>query len=164
MTIWTQLIPVLEKQTTKQLRQRYAQLFGEATNANNRVWLLRRIAWRLQAQSEGGLSERAKNRAMELANDADLRLSPPTLRRPKTACPKPIAAIAPSADRRLPVPGTLLCRPYKGKQVRVKVLDQGIEYEGRLFPSLSAVAKAITGSHTNGYLFFRLGQYQGARS
>jgi hypothetical protein len=164
MILWNQLLPTLEKLTTKQLRLRYAQLFGETTNANNRVWLLRRIAWRLQAQAEGGLSERAKKRALELANDADLRLSPPTPRRPRKARAEPIVATVPGVDRRLPVPGTLLCRPYKGKQVRVKVLDQGIEYEGRLFPSLSAVAKAITGSHTNGYLFFRLGQYQETRS
>ena len=67
-------------------------------------------------------------------------------------------------DGRLPVPGTVLCRPYKGKEVRVKVQAQGIEYEGNQYPSLSAVAKAITGSHTNGFLFFRLGKYQGGKA
>jgi hypothetical protein len=164
MILWTQLVPALEKLSTKQLRQRYAELFGESTNANNRIWLLRRIAWRLQAQAEGGLSERAKKRALELANDADLRLSPPTPRGPKKSTAPITQAPVPSSDRRLPVPGTLLCRSYKSKQVRAKVLAEGIEYEGKIFPSLSAVAKAITGSHTNGFLFFRLGQYQGARS
>ena len=59
-------------------------------------------------------------------------------------------------DPRLPLPGTTLSRAYKGVDVRVKVLDEGFEYEGEAFKSLSAVAKAITGTHTNGFLFFRL--------
>ena len=58
-------------------------------------------------------------------------------------------------DPRLPAPGTILTRPYKGQLVQVQVLTEGFAYGGRVYPSLSAVAKAITGSHTNGYLFFR---------
>src|SRR5215471_17412136 len=60
-----------------QLRARYCTLFGEATRAGNKSWLIKRIAWRLQALAEGDLSERARQRAKELANDADLRLSSP---------------------------------------------------------------------------------------
>ncbi|MFT3881787.1 MAG: DUF2924 domain-containing protein [Gemmatales bacterium] len=165
MPIWSALIPELNQLTTKQLRQRYFELFGDATHAANRVWLIRRIAWRVQAQVEGGLSERAKLRALELANDCDIRLSPPTHRRTsrvqKPATPSNGLA---GWDRRLPVPGTILCRVYKGKEIRVKVQAQGIEYEGMNYASLTAVAKAITGSHTNGYLFFRLGKYQGGRA
>ena len=81
MQVWSDLIPELDRLTTKQLRQRYLELFGDSTNAANRVWLMRRIAWRLQSQAEGGLSERALLRAEELAHDADIRLSPPTMRR-----------------------------------------------------------------------------------
>jgi hypothetical protein len=40
--------------------------------------------------------------------------------------------------------------------LQVKVLRRGLEFEGKIYPSLSAVAKAITGSHCNGFLFFRL--------
>jgi hypothetical protein len=58
-------------------------------------------------------------------------------------------------DPRLPPPGTILTRPYKGQQLHVQVLTDGFAYAGRVYPSLSAVAKVITGSHTNGYLFFR---------
>ncbi len=54
--------------------------------------------------------------------------------------------------------GTVITRPYKGKTVQVKVLVDGFEYEGVVIGSLSAVAKKITGSHCNGYHFFRLGQ------
>lgn len=56
----------------------------------------------------------------------------------------------------LPLPGTVLTKDYKGRLLRVLVLDNGFEFEGARFQSLSAVAKAVTGSHTNGYLFFRL--------
>ena len=48
-----------------------------------------------------------------------------------------------------------MTRPYKGQQLLVQVLTDGFAYAGRVYPSLSAVAKAITGSHTNRYLFFR---------
>ena len=63
--------------TVTQLRQRYADLFGEITQVGNKQWLVKRIAWRWQAQAEGDLSERARQRALHLANDADLRLNPP---------------------------------------------------------------------------------------
>src|SRR5580698_4637566 len=70
-------LAALRKMSMKELRSRYAEAFGETTNANNKQWLVKRIAWRLQAATEGDLSERARRRAAELANDADLRLSPP---------------------------------------------------------------------------------------
>jgi hypothetical protein len=59
-------------------------------------------------------------------------------------------------DGRLPPPGTVLSRPYKGGTVQVQVLANGFEYRGEVFRSLSAVARAVTGSHCNGFLFFRL--------
>jgi hypothetical protein len=59
-------------------------------------------------------------------------------------------------DHRLPLPGTVLTRWYKGKTLSVQVLRHGFEYQGQVYKSLSATAKAITGSHTSGYFFFRL--------
>src|SRR5262249_18715686 len=73
-------LAALQQMSIKDLRDRYAEAFGEGTNANNRAWLIRRIAWRLQALAEGDLSERARRRAAELANDADIRLSPPKIK------------------------------------------------------------------------------------
>jgi hypothetical protein len=58
-------------------------------------------------------------------------------------------------DGRLPLPGTILTRWYKGQTLKVQVLRHGFEYECRVYKSLSAAARAITGSHTSGYLFFR---------
>src|SRR5438270_6800480 len=105
----------LQRLTVPQLRARYAEIFGETTNANNRLWLVKKIAWRLQALAEGGLSERARQRAAELANDADLRANPP----PTIPMPVPTEAAAtrPPADDRLPPPGTILTRPYKGTRL-----------------------------------------------
>lgn len=75
----------LQRLSPKELRQRYAELFGDEPRTWNRTWLFRRLAWRLQSLAEGGLSERAKQRAAELANDADLRLTPPVARVPEVA-------------------------------------------------------------------------------
>ena len=154
----------LQRLGAGQLRQRYAELFGEPTNANNKAWLLKRIAWRLQALAEGDLSERARRRASELACDADLRLNPPRAALPETpateAQPR-TRTLEFQTDPRLPPPGTVLTRKYKGRVLQVQVLHHGLEYDGQVYKSLSAVAKAITGSHCNGHLFFRMGKYGG---
>ena len=151
-------LAALGQLTVSGLRARYAELFGDETRVGNKVWLIRRIAWRLQALAEGDLSQRARQRAAELAHDADVRLSPP---RPALTVPVPAPATPPPRSRRephprLPPPGTILARSYKGENLQVRVLRHGLEFEGTVYPSLSAVAKAITGSHCSGYRFFRL--------
>jgi hypothetical protein len=146
----------MERQSIGELKARFAELCGYLPGTRNRIWLIRRIAWKLQANAEGGLSERALARARELAQNADLRTTAPR--------PKPIAAgvaskvtkVAFDTDSRLPVPGSCITRAYKGRTLRVVVRDDGFEFEGERFKSLSAVAKHITGSHCNGYLFFGL--------
>ena len=55
-------------------------MFGEESRSNHKQFLFRRIAWRIQALAEGGLSERARRRALEIANDADLRIRAPKTR------------------------------------------------------------------------------------
>ncbi len=154
----TREVARLQRLTTKELRGRYAEVFGEPTPANNRTWLVRRIAWRLQALAEGDLSERARRRAAELANDADLRMSPPRAQSPAPAAEAGTSSgpVGRERDGRLPPPGTVLARRYKGRELRVLVRDDGFEFEGERYASLSAVAKAATGSHCNGFLFFGL--------
>ena len=147
-------VAALDRLTVGQLRQRFAELFGEATLASNRAWLVKRIAWRMQALAEGDLSERARRRAAELARDADLRLNAPRSQTTPATSLEPVTVPAP-VDHRLPPPGTILTRPYKGQRVQVQVLTEGFAYAGRVYPSLSAVAKAVTGSHCNGFHFFR---------
>jgi hypothetical protein len=70
-------IAALGRLSVAELRTRFAAVFGEPTQAHNKVWLVKRLAWRLQALAEGDLSQRARHRAAELVRDADLRLSPP---------------------------------------------------------------------------------------
>jgi hypothetical protein len=163
-----QAIAALQRLTVTQLRERYLESFGEPTRSCNRDFLFKRLAWRLQSLAEGGLSERARRRAQELARDADLRM---TLPRPPTqhgaalgtapgAVPAARTVTLPvprvTAHDRLPIPGTVLTRTYRGQRVDVTVLPDGFEHEGQVYRSLSAVAKAVTGSHWNGHLFFGL--------
>ena len=150
-------VAALKRMAVKELRGRYLDVFGEATRSGNKDWLWKRVAWRMQANAEGDLAERARRRAEELANDADLRLRRP----PETPAPSPTAATQTakvSFTGRVGelMPGTVLARPYKGREVTVTVLDNGFEHEGEVYRSLSAVAKAVTGSHWNGNYFFGL--------
>jgi hypothetical protein len=155
-------VAALQRMAVRELRTRYVEVFGEATRAGNKAWLVKRIAWRLQSQAEGDLSERARQRAAELANDADVRLSPPQAKpaAASSASRTKTATLAVAGDERLPIPGTLITREYKGQTLQVAVLPHGFEFEGEVYKSLSAVAKAITGQHCNGYYFFRLRKEQ----
>ena len=70
--------------------------------------------------------------------------------------PTTVSTVQFDPDTRLPLAGTILVREYKGRKLQVRVLESGFEFEGEVYRSLSAVAKKITGSHCNGYLFFHL--------
>jgi hypothetical protein len=85
----TQELAALRRLAPRELRDRYAELFGERPSTQNKGWLLKRLAWRLQALAEGDLSQRARQRAAELANDADLRTTPPRTPRAESAPPRP---------------------------------------------------------------------------
>lgn len=148
----------LQRMTVRELRERYEDVFREECRSNHKQWLIKRIAWRMQANEEGDLSERARRRALEIANDADLRMKAPSEKKPAPLVRgrKVQGKIATTHDKRIPLPGTILTREYKGATVQVTVLPTGFDFEGEIYASLSAVAKAITGSHTNGFLFFRL--------
>ena len=152
-------VAALRRMTVNELRGKYTTVFGENTNARHKEWLVRRITWRMQALAEGDISERARQRAAELANDADLRTSAPKAPKPTPGSEDrtKTATISFPSDDRLPLPGTIITRQYKGQLFRVRVLPNGFDFEGEVYKSLSAVAKVITGSHCNGYLFFRLG-------
>ena len=151
-------IAALKQMTVPELRQKYEEVFGEPTRAGNKDFLFKRIAWRIQSLAEGDLSERARRRAEMLARDADLRTTAP---RTPLASPggngvndaKPAPSLA---DERVPPPGTVLTRLYRGQAYHVVVRDDGFEYDGQVFRSLSAIAKLITGSHWNGLLFFKI--------
>ena len=111
------------------------------------------------ANEFGDLPERARRRAMEIASDADLRLRAPAgLPTAGTGPPRESVAIqAPThQDPRLPMPGALIRREYRGRTIVVRVLPNGFDFDGTVYRSLSAVARAVTGANWNGYLFFGL--------
>ena len=120
-------IESLRKLKTRELRTRYRDLFGEASPSFHRAHLFRRIAWRLQAQAEGDLSERARQRAGELAHDLDLRLRAPHRFWREIECNGEM----PNRDPRLPPHGTVLERVYEGQILRVTVMASGFEYQGK---------------------------------
>jgi hypothetical protein len=142
-----------------ELRLKWVELFGEASRSNNRDFLWRRLAWRVQELAFGGLSERAKARLAELSKEVDLRFLPPRgwkeALEAATAA-RPAMAPGPVRDPRLPKPGTVLSRPYRGHDIRVSVLEKGFEHAGRPYRSLSAIAREVTGQRWNGLLFFGL--------
>src|SRR5262249_32281661 len=70
-----QQVAALARMSAKALRARYREVFGEEAKTGNAAWLRSRIAWRLQSLAEGGLRQRARQRAGELANDPDLRMN-----------------------------------------------------------------------------------------
>ena len=141
----------LRGQTVAQLKVKYRELFGDESRSNHKQFLIRRVAWRLQAIAEGGLSERARQRALTLAQDADLRLTAP-----RSQPSASTGQLRKYRDPRLPSPGTVLTRNFQGKTLTVHVLEEGFRYEDRVYRSLSAVARQISGTQWNGFLFFGL--------
>ena len=143
----------IRKMKAAALRIRYRELFGEESRSSNRQFLFRRIAWRLQANAEGGLSERARQRALEIADDADLRVrAPEGFLHNAPAAPQK----GPGEERRTLAPGTLLTRQHGNRRIVVTVLADGFEYESRKYQSLSAIAREVTGTRWNGRRFFGL--------
>lgn len=151
----------LQHMTTGELAERYHDLHGQPVGTRHRQYLIRKIAWRIQADAMGGLSERARARAMELANDSDIRVMAPKTMvcPPQSGVRSTVTKPHTPRDPRLPSVGSVIVRQYKGETVRVTVLvdGDGFEYKGGRYKTLSAVAKHITGSHINGFRFFQLG-------
>ena len=98
-----------------------------------------------EAQAIGPLVEAVRTLGYDPINNK-------TLRPDKPAPCLPVIA----KDKRLPIPGTVITKEYKDTKHQVKVLEKGFEYNGKIYKTLSAIAKEITGAHWNGYLFFNL--------
>lgn len=149
--LWRQ-IDGLRRQKVAELKNKYLCVFGRQSQSNNKQFLVRRIAWRLQAEAEGSLSERARQRALALAEEADLRI-----RAPKTFLKRLSGEVRrKAADPRLPPAGTILTRQFRGQNIAVEVLENGFRYQERVYKSLSAVAREVSGVQWNGFSFFAL--------
>jgi hypothetical protein len=123
-----------------QLKQQWRDLFESEPPPYNRRFLEHRLAYRIQELAYGGLKPATVKRLRELAEELDG--GDPSRRRRH------------HQDR--PMPGTRLIREWQGIEHCVTVRDDDFEYQGRPFKSLSAIARAITGTQWNGWLFFGL--------
>lgn len=151
----------LSQMTVAQLREKWQEVFGEPTTQRHKQYMVKRIAWELQRRDSGQeLSPEALKRLDELQDE--FRNSPPEAwfkgarhnRAPKQT-PAPQAKVRRTA--RSPIGGSTLTRDYKGQHVVVQVRgEREFEWNGTVYTSLSAVAKAVTGSHCSGIAFFRL--------
>ena len=135
------------------LTKRYVEVFGREPRIKHRAYLWKRVAWRLQEQRLGGLSEVAKARLEELIAEIDLPLEDKA---------RTVTGKLRSGRRAGLKIGSTLTREWRGQEVRVTVVDGGFECGGVVYKSLSAVAAAMTGSHWNGRLFFGLTARKGS--
>jgi hypothetical protein len=133
-------IAALKAMAAPELKQKWRELFDTEPPPYNRRFLESRLAYRIQELAYGGLKAETIERLVALAEDLDG--GDPTKRR------------CPAMDR--PIAGTRLIREWQGVEHCVTVRDDGYEYQGRPYKSLSAVARAIAGTRWNGWVFFGL--------
>ncbi len=136
-TVLSQLA-ALKKMSVRQLRDKWTTVFDTPPVNFSRGNLEMRIAYRLQELSYGGLSRETRRMLNALADEIES----------KTPSRRTIG------DLRSPVAGTRLVREWQGVEHTVTVLTEGFEWEGRTYKSLSAIARAITGTQWNGWRFF----------
>ncbi|MBM4225905.1 MAG: DUF2924 domain-containing protein [Gammaproteobacteria bacterium] len=144
--------------SARALEARHESLFGRKPETNHRQFLFRKIAWRIQADREGGLSEATKEIANAIAQEAPLRtrLIRNAAKRLAGLDPEQTATtVLPTGhDSRLPMPGGVIVKQFKGETLVVKVLADGFEFRDRRYKSLSAIALDLTGTKWNGFVFF----------
>jgi len=148
-------IAALKNKTIPELQKEFEALFeGQKASSDNKVYMVRRIAYRLQELEYGGLSQKAHNRLKELIGLYDPVNNKAI--RPKVSVETQARTKTRGRDMRLPIPGTIITKDYRGKKYEVKVLEDGFEYERKIYRHLTAIAEKITGAHWNGYYFFNL--------
>ena len=138
-------LAALKSTPTKELKAEWRELFETEPPAFNRRYLESRLAYRIQELAFGGLKPETIKRLEMLGEQLDGGNI--TLRRIR-------------ADLK-PITGTKLIREWQGVEETVTVLADGYEWQGRPYRSLSAVARAITGTRWNGWIFFGLKSQRG---
>jgi len=148
-------ISTLKNKSIPELQKEFEALFdGQKASSDNKIYLVRRMAYRLQELEYGGLSQRAQNRLKELIGLYDPVNNKAI--RPKVSLETQARIKTRGRDMRLPIPGTMITKDYRGKRHQVKILESGFEYENKIYKHLTAIAEKITGAHWNGYNFFNL--------
>ena len=139
-------IAALKTAPIKELKQKWRDLFETEPPLYNRRFLEHRLAYRIQELAYGGLKPETLKLLRKLGEELDG--GDPAVRSRR-----------PSQDR--PVAGTRLIREWQGVEHCVTVLNDGFEYQGCPYQSLSAIARAITGTRWNGWVFFGLKNRKG---
>ena len=139
-------VAALKTTPTPDLKAMWWDLFDSEAPPYNRRFLESRLAYRIQELAHGGLKPDTVARLEALAEDLD---GGDAVRRKRPVKDRPIA-------------GTRLVREWRGVEHCVTVLDDGFEYQGRPYKSLSAIARAITGTRWNGLIFFGLKNFRSA--
>jgi hypothetical protein len=150
MTIAEQ-IKTIEKLKGAALRATFTEVLGVETKSNHRPYLIKRIADALQTRAAKE-TEAATQRVAK-------GVAPTRTKKVTTKDPDAQPTTTRERDPRIPAPGTIIEREHDGKTVRVKVLEDGFEYGGRTYRSLSAIAREVTGCTWNGLLWARLIPY-----
>ena len=146
-------ITTLQSKPVKELKAKYQKLFGEEKAVpENKTILVKKIAYKLQEMKYGGLSPAAKEKAASLIKKYDPVNNKAVRRGP--AQKGETGRVKPHRSSRLPIPGSIITKVYKGKKLEVKVLEKGFEYKGQVYRSLSGVAKYVTGDGWNGFSVF----------
>ena len=125
------------------LKDRWRSLYGSEPPAYKRLYLIKRLAYRIQELAYGGLSDQTKAELERIAQEDEGQRQGARAQRRKPKDTHPLA-------------GTRLVREWNGQRHEVTAVEGGFEYNGRRYRSLSAVAKAITGAHWSGPQFFGL--------
>ena len=133
-------LAALKTMSVRELKAEWETLSGTPAPNNSRVWLEQRLAYRIQELAFGGLSKPVIRMLDALADEVEGK----KVRRSVIA------------DPRNPVIGTRLVREWDGTEHTVTVLNDGFDWQGRRYKSLSAIARGITGTRWNGYRFFGL--------
>lgn len=108
-------------------------------------------------KASGDISQVAREKAEKIADERDVITHVPKFPlKPAGIKKKSTFRFSPTKDSRLPVPGSVLVRQYKDREIRVIVRAEGFEFEGRHYQSLSSIAREVTGGSYNGFLFFKL--------
>ncbi|MFA5145349.1 MAG: DUF2924 domain-containing protein [Candidatus Omnitrophota bacterium] len=137
-----------------ELQKKYEEVFeDDKTPSNNKVYLWRKIAYRIQERECGELAEKTQGKIEEFIQKYD-PINNKALKPNNSEAPEPSKKL--KRDKRLPIPGTIITKEYKDNKIQVKILESGFEYNNKTYKSLSAIAKETTGAHWNGYLFFGL--------
>jgi len=145
----------LKEKPLAELKAKYEELFSDQkAPSNNKVFIWRKIAYRLQELEYGGISTETQTKIQQLIQQYD-PINNKALR-PDAAIENRTKKQDLSRDKRLPVPGTVIIKEYKGIKLEVKILESGFEYHNKIYRSLTAIAKEVTRAHWNGYLFFNL--------